>query len=118
VGWYRSGVISEAREFVHLRIIAVFLTCAALMGAGTQSAFALPQPAGASTSVTAPAGAPAAAGSTQVSAADTARAGQLLGITPPSQVAFVPVCYYVYRYAYVCSGGRCAYVYRYVYVCN
>ncbi len=53
-----------------------------------------------------------------VSVADTARAAQLLGMSPPRQVAFVPVCYYVYRYAYVCSGGRCAYVYRYVYVCN
>lgn len=88
------------------------------MGAGTQSAFALPQSAAASTAVTAPAGAPVAAATTQVSAADTARAAQLLGISPPPQVAFVPVCYYVYRYAYVCSGGRCAYVYRYVYVCN
>lgn len=103
---------------MHLRIMSVLLTCAALMGAGTQAAFALPQSAGASAAVTVHAAAPAAAPATQVSAADTSRAAQLLGISTPPQVAFIPVCYYVYRYAYVCSGGRCAYVYRYVYVCN
>jgi hypothetical protein len=52
-----------------------------------------------------------------VSAAASARAARLLGIAP-TQVAWVPVCYWVYRYVYYCSGGRCVYVYRYVYVCN
>jgi hypothetical protein len=61
---------------------------------------------------------PPAEGSIDVSAQDTSRAAQLLGISPPRQVGFIPVCYYVYRYAYYCSGGRCAYIYRYVYVCN
>ena len=52
-----------------------------------------------------------------VSAAESAQAARLLG-TSPTQVAWVPVCYWVYRYVYYCSGGRCVYVYRYVYVCN
>jgi hypothetical protein len=59
-----------------------------------------------------------AGGSAPVSAQQTAQSAKLLGIDPPRQVAFVPVCYYVYRYMYYCAGGRCAYIYRYVYVCN
>ncbi len=95
------------------------MACCALIAAGTSSALARPD---------SPASTGAAAvvhldvvpaGAVNVSAADTSRAAQLLGIASPSpQVAFVPVCYYVYRYAYVCSGGRCVYAYRYVYVCN
>lgn len=100
------------------RIVAtLFLACSVLMGAGTGVAFALPESASPASTVAAAPAAPAGPAIVG-SAADTARAAKLLGLTPPAQVAFVPVCYYVYRYAYVCSGGRCAYVYRYVYVCN
>jgi hypothetical protein len=89
------------------------------MAAGTSSAFALPDSASSpSAAAVARVDAVPAPASVLVSAADTSRAAQLLGISPPRQVSFVPVCYYVYRYAYVCSGGRCVYAYRYVYVCN
>ena len=101
------------------RLTAAFLACCTLVAAGTSSALA--RPGSASSLTAAPAvhaDAPPALGSGLVSAADTSRAAQLLDIAPPRQVAFVPVCYYVYRYAYVCSGGRCVYAYRYVYVCN
>ena len=103
----------------HQRVLALLLACSALMAAGTSTAFARADSAS-SPSATAVAHvdiAPAR-GSGPVSARETARAAQLLGISPPREVAFVPVCYYVYRYAYICSGGRCAYIYRYVYVCN
>jgi len=89
------------------------------MAAGTSTAFARADSASSpSATAVAHAGAAPARGAIPVSAQQTAQAAQLLGIDPPRQVAFIPVCYYVYRYAYYCSGGRCAYVYRYVYVCN
>lgn len=102
---------------MHLRIIAFVLACAALMGAGTQSAFALPNSA-ATAGAVASAQAAVPVSLTSVSADQTSRAAQLLGVSVPPQVAFIPVCYYVYRYAYICGGGRCYYVWRYVYVCN
>jgi hypothetical protein len=89
------------------------------MAAGTSTAFARADSApGPSATAVAQVDAAAARTSGPVAAAATAQAAQLLGISAPRQVAFVPVCYYVYRYAYVCSGGRCVYAYRYVYVCN
>ena len=100
------------------RVISVLLACGVLMGAGTAPALARAD------SVSTPSAAAVAhvgvapdRVSHPVSAAESARAAQLLG-TSPTQVAWVPVCYYVYRYVYYCSGGRCVYVYRYVYVCN
>jgi hypothetical protein len=101
------------------RFVAALLACSAFVVAGASSAFALPDSASSpSASAVARVDAVPVAASVLVSAADTSRAAQLLGISPPRQVSFVPACYYVYRYAYVCSGGRCVYAYRYVYVCN
>jgi len=89
------------------------------MAAGTTSALALPNSASSpSTTAVAHVDAVPAHASGPVAVAATSQAAQLLGIDPPRQVAFIPVCYYVYRYMYYCVGGRCAYVYRYVYVCN
>jgi hypothetical protein len=89
------------------------------MAAGTTSALARADSASSpSATAVAHVDAAPARGSGPVSAQETAQAAQLLGISPPRQVAFIPVCYWVYRYAYVCSGGRCLYAYRYVYVCN
>lgn len=103
----------------HPRVIAVaLLACSALMAAGTNSAFALPDSSSPSATAVAHVDAAPALIAGPVSAVATAQAAKLLGIDPPRQVAFVPVCYYVYRYMYYCAGGRCAYVYRYVYACN
>jgi hypothetical protein len=114
-GW----LLNERSEFLsYLRVISVLLACSALMAAGTAPALARADSvSNPSATAVAHVGVAPDSVSHPVSAAETARAAQLLG-TSPTQVAWVPVCYYVYRYVYYCSGGRCVYVYRYVYVCN
>ena len=100
------------------RVISVLLACTALMAAGTAPALARPDSASTPSATTvAHVGVAPDSVSHPVSAAETARAAQLLGRSP-TQVAWIPVCYWVYRYVYYCSGGRCVYLYRYVYVCN